>query len=67
MLVVEIEEHIKPLSQAEKLQIIADVTRMLQEDLLCQVPPESEIPYYSPYNEDVAAVQIHQYLKEHSL
>lgn len=67
MSVIEIEEQIKPLSQAEKLQIIADVTKMLQEDLLYQVPPGSEIPYYSPYNEDVAAVQIHHYLKEQSL
>jgi hypothetical protein len=64
MSVIEIEEQIQPLSQAEKLQIIADVTKMLQEDLLYQVPAGSEIPYYSPYNEDAAAVQIHHYLKE---
>ncbi|MCP4398417.1 MAG: hypothetical protein GY801_14110 [bacterium] len=66
MSVIEIEAQIKPLSQAEKLQIIADVTRMLQENLLHQIPAESEIPYYSPFNEDVAAVQIHQYLEENS-
>ncbi|MDY0093304.1 MAG: hypothetical protein RBT80_11460 [Candidatus Vecturithrix sp.] len=40
---------------------------MLQDDLLYQVPPGAEIPYYSPYNEDVAAAQIHQYLKEQRL
>lgn len=67
MSVIEIEEHIKALSLAEKLQIIADVTKMLQEDLFYQVPPGSEIPYYSPYNEDMAAAQIHQYLKEQNL
>ena len=67
MSVIEIEEQIKPLSQAEKLQIIADVTKMLQADLLYQIPPGSEIPYYSPFDEDAAAMQIHQYLEEHNL
>jgi hypothetical protein len=67
MSVIEIEEQIKPLSQAEKLQIIADVTRMLQADLPHKIPTGSDIPYYSPFNEDAAAMQIHQYLEEHHL
>ncbi len=67
MSVIEIEEQIQPLSHTEKLQIIADVTKMLQEDVFLQILPGSEIPYYSPLNEDVAAMQIHQYLDEHHL
>ena len=67
MSVLEIEEQIRPLSHSEKLQIIADVTKMLQEDLLQQIPAGTDIPYYSPFNEDVAALQIQQYLEEHKL
>ena len=32
MLLMEIEEHMKPLSKADKEQLIRDVWRMLQEE-----------------------------------
>jgi hypothetical protein len=32
MSLVEIEEHIRPLSHAEKIQLIQDIAEMLKED-----------------------------------
>ena len=32
MSVIEIEQQIKPLSRAEKLRLIADITQMLREE-----------------------------------
>ena len=68
----EIEQTvIQPLSRSEKLQLIADITKMLQrEDDELQhlkeiIRPERDIPFYSPYNEDIAAQQMMEYLQEH--
>lgn len=32
MSILELEQQIQPLSRAEKLQLIADITRMLQDE-----------------------------------
>ena len=50
MSLVEIEQKvIKPLSRAEKLQLIADITKMLQEE----EKAESELSQYFKSGEEV--------------
>jgi hypothetical protein len=68
----EIEQAvIQPLPRSEKLQLIADITRMLQKEddelqhLREIILPEGDIPFYSPYNEDIAAQQMMEYLQDH--
>ena len=58
MSIIELEQEIKPLTKLEKLQLIADITRMLQEEeseLARYFPPGTVAAVWSPFNEHAAA------------
>jgi len=67
MSLAEIEQEvIKPLSRAEKLQLIADITKMLQEeekdDLSQYFEPGQEVGRFGPVNEPQIASQLQEML-----
>lgn len=67
MSLVEIEQEvIKPLSRVEKLQLIADISKMLQEeegDELSQYfKPGQEVGRFGPVNEPQIASQLQEML-----
>lgn len=70
MSLLEIEQRIiQPLSRAEKLQLIADITKMLQEEderlrLKEIVQADAVYEVYSPQDCDEAAVQLQKYLED---
>ena len=66
MLVTEITKEVKPLSRLEKLQLIGEISKMLQEE---ECPgkyftPGTEYPVFTPYNEEKAAAQLQQFLEQ---
>jgi hypothetical protein len=78
MLLIDIEKHIKPLSRADKEQLIRDVQRMLDEEEMSdderllqeRIPPGTSIPIDSPgaFVDDTmykAATQLQQFIQEH--
>ena len=67
MSLVEIEQEvIKPLSRAEKLQLIADITTMLQaeegDELSPYFKPGQEVGRFGPLNEPQIASQLQEML-----
>jgi len=66
MLMTEITMEIKPLSRLEKLQIIGEISKMLQEedDPGKYFIPGAEYPVFTPYNEEKAAAQLQQFLEQ---
>jgi hypothetical protein len=74
MLLLELEKDIQPLTRSEKLQLIAAITRMLQEEeerSLSDFPlrPGVEYPVYTPLESDMyeAAAQLQAYADEGKL
>lgn len=74
MLLLELEKDIQPLTRSEKLQLIAAITRMLQEEeehSLSDIPlrPEVEYPVYTPLDSGMyeAAAQLQAYVDEGKL
>jgi hypothetical protein len=69
MSLAEIEQEvIKPLSRAEKLQLIADITKMVQEeekdDLSQYFKPGQEVGRFGPVNEPQIASQLQEMLTQ---
>ena len=67
MFIREIEEkYIKPLSQAEKLQLIQDVVEMLKADsgLSSYLKPGQNIRYHGPVNEPGVAARLEELLQQ---
>ncbi len=72
MSLVEIEQEVvKPLSRSEKLQLIADITRMLQEEEETTDPKLSQsfkkgatYPVFTPVGMEEAAAQLQKYLDQ---
>jgi len=67
MSVAEIEEKIiKPLSRAEKWQLIEDITRMLREEEEADriFRPGTKAGFWSPCNEFKMADQLKTFLEE---
>lgn len=71
MNVVEIEEYIKPLTHAEKLQLIQDIAEMLKERddeaLLHRLSKAAEAPVplcSGPLEAYETAVQLHSLIQE---
>lgn len=67
MSLIEIEQNIiKPLSRAEKLQLIADISTMLQEEekdeLSKYFKPGQEVGRFGPVNEPQIASQLQEML-----
>ncbi|GAK61489.1 hypothetical protein U27_01390 [Candidatus Vecturithrix granuli] len=69
MLLAEIaQDVIKPLTRAEKLQLIADITKMLQEEekaeseLSPYFTPGQEVGRFGPINEPQIASQLQEML-----
>jgi hypothetical protein len=51
MSLLELEKNIQPLTRAEKLQLIADITKMLQkEEIGTPVPSAHEFPVLTPFD-----------------
>ena len=74
MVLVELEKDIQPLTRSEKLQLIAAITRMLQEEeerALSDIPLRSgvEYPVYTPLDSGMyeAAAQLQAYGDEGKL
>lgn len=74
MVVSELEKDIQPLTRSEKLQLIAAITRMLQEEeerFLSGFPlqPDVEYPVYTPLDSGMyeAAAQLQAYVDEGKL
>ena len=68
MLMTEITEEIKLLSRLEKLQLIGEISKMLQEedDPGKYFTQGVEYPVFTPYNEEKAAAQLQQFLERQS-
>ncbi|RLC20790.1 MAG: hypothetical protein DRI57_03945 [Deltaproteobacteria bacterium] len=66
MLMTEITMKIKPLSRLEKLQLIEEISKMLQEedDPGKYFTPGAEYPVFTPCNEEKAAAQLQQFLEQ---
>jgi hypothetical protein len=70
---LELEKDIQPLTRSEKLQLIAAITRMLQEEerSLSGLPlqPDVEYPVYTPLDSGMyeAAAQLQAYVDEGKL
>lgn len=66
MSIIELEQEIKPLTRLEKLQLIADITRMLQEEEDVEMKqffkPGEIIDYHGPVIETKAAQQLQEYM-----
>lgn len=65
MSLTEIIREIKPLSRLEKLHLIGEILKMLQEedDPGKHFTPGAEYPVFTPCNEEKAAAQIQQFLE----
>ena len=67
MSIIELEQEIKPLTKLEKLQLIADITRMLQEEeseLAQYFPPGTVAAVWSPFDEYAAATKLQELLEK---
>jgi hypothetical protein len=65
----EITGQIKPLSRLEKLQLIGEISKMLQEknDPGKYFTPGDKYPVFTPYNEEKAAARLQQFLEPQQL
>ena len=68
MSIIELEQEIKPLTRLEKLQLIADITKMLQEEeeseLAQYFPPGTIAAVWSPFDEYAAAAKLQELLEK---
>ena len=71
MLLLEIEKQVKPLSRAEKWQLINDVQEMLRQEELSDVQQLSQSgmpqPLFTPVGLEEGAATLQQYLREGKL
>ena len=71
MLLLDIEEQIKPLSRADKWQLIEDVQEMLRQEELSELQQlaQSKHPYplLTPVGLEEGAATLQQYLHEGKL
>ncbi len=71
MLLMDIEKHVKPLSRAEKWQLINDVQVMLRQEELSDVQQLSQSrmaqPLFTPVGLEEGATTLQQYLREGKL
>ena len=71
MLLIEIEKHIKPLSRAEKWQLIKDVQEMLMQEEISELQhlSQAKLPYplFTPVGLEEGATKLQQYLHEDKL
>jgi predicted amidohydrolase len=70
MLLLDIEKNIRPLSRAEKIQLIRDIEMMLHEEKSPQdgdefrefFQPGQRIGYHGPVDEPLIAAQLQELL-----
>ena len=65
MLLLEIEQTIKPLPRVAKIQLIQDIAEMLKaetDDVARDVQPGQEVGYFGPINEPEIAAQLQEML-----
>ncbi len=71
MLLLDIEKQVKPLSRAEKWQLINDVQDMLRQEELSKVQQLSQSgmpqPLFTPVGLEEGAARLQQYLHEGQL
>ncbi|MDY0093152.1 MAG: hypothetical protein RBT80_10680 [Candidatus Vecturithrix sp.] len=71
MLLIDIEKQVKPLSRAEKWQLIKDVQNMLMQEELDELQQlsqsESPYPLFTPVGLEEGAAKLQQYLHEGKL
>ena len=71
MLFIDIEKQVKPLSRAEKWQLIKDLQDMLMQEELDEIQQisqaESSYPLFTPVGLDEGAAKLQQYLHEGKL
>jgi hypothetical protein len=66
MSLVELKQEIKSLTRLEKLQLIANITRMLQEEeseFVQYFPPGTIAAVWSPFDEYAAAAKLQELLE----
>ena len=64
MTIAEITQRVKSLSRNEKLKLIEEISKMLQEE---ESPAnyfeqEAEYPVFTPFGQEKAAVQLQEFL-----
>lgn len=71
MLLQEIEKQVKPLSRAEKWQLINDVQEMLRQEELLDIQQLSQSgiprPLFTPVGLEQGAATLQQYIHEGKL
>ena len=68
MSVAEITEEIKPLSRQEKLSLLEEISKMLQEEeMLEYFTPGAIYPVETPMNAEKAAAQLQHFLEQHQI
>ncbi len=66
MSVIELTQEKKALSQLEKLSLLEEISKMLQEEeTLKYFTPEAIYPIETPLNNEKAAAQLQQFLEQH--
>jgi hypothetical protein len=71
MLLLDIEKQVKPLSRAEKWQLVKDVQTMLMQEEISELQhlSQSKFPYplFTPVGLEEGALKLQQYLCEGKL
>lgn len=71
MLLIDIEKQVKPLSRAEKWQLIRDIQEMLMQEEETELQnlskPGLTYPLFTPVGLEEGAARLQQYLNEGTL